>query len=91
MLSRTPTSKKPRYMYLHPPSTTIRPRSLGRTSRTSCVYLNVNSDSSVDVADIANVIDVMAKSSNDPVADVNQDGVVDVADIATIIDKMAGK
>ena len=57
---------------------------------------DVNSDGSVDVADIANVIDVMAGGSGianplQQAADVNQDGAVDVADISTIIDIMAGK
>ena len=57
---------------------------------------DVNSDGSVDVADIANVIDVMAGGSGianplQQAADVNQDGAVDVADISTIIDIMAEK
>ena len=57
---------------------------------------DVNGDMSVDVADIASVIDVMADSVRaDPVsarsADVNGDGTVDVADIATIIDQMAAQ
>ena len=57
---------------------------------------DVNGDNTVDVADIAAVIDVMAKattpdaSASGP-ADVNGDGTVDVADIAAIIDIMAGK
>jgi len=56
---------------------------------------DVNGDGTIDVADIASIIDVMA--AGDKIveqviaADVNQDGVVDVADIATIIDEMAGK
>ena len=50
---------------------------------------DVNGDFTIDVADIASVIDVMAKGNNDKAADVNGDGVVDVADIATIIDEMA--
>jgi len=49
----------------------------------------VNGDMVVDVADIASVIDMMAKSVNNPAADVNVDGAVDVADIATIISIMA--
>ena len=52
---------------------------------------DVNYDGTVDVADIASVIDVMAQGGNDASADVNKDGNVDVADIATIIDKMAEK
>ncbi len=52
---------------------------------------DVNDDQAVDVADIASIIDVMAKGGNNKTADVNGDGVVDVADIATIIDIMAGK
>ena len=58
------------------------------------VYINVrkgdvNIDGSIDVADIASIIDVMARSGNDEAADVNKDGSVDVADIATVIDIMA--
>ena len=52
---------------------------------------DLNGDGVVDVADIGNVIDVMAEGNNDPAADVNGDGVVNVADIAAIIDIMAGK
>ena len=50
---------------------------------------DANVDMTVDVADIASVIDVMARSGNDAAADVNGDGTVDVADIAAIIDEMA--
>lgn len=50
---------------------------------------DVNGDGSIDVADIASIIDVMSGSSAYPKADVNSDGVVDVADIATVIDIMA--
>ena len=50
---------------------------------------DVNGDNTVDVADIANIIDIMAKGTNNPQADVNGDGTVDVADIAAIIDIMA--
>ena len=53
---------------------------------------DVNGDFTVDVADIATVISVMANGSADvpsAYADVNKDGVVDVADIATIISTMA--
>lgn len=54
---------------------------------------DVNGDQTVDVADIASVIDCMAGSGavDKAAADVNGDGTVDVADIATIIDIMAGK
>ena len=61
---------------------------------------DVNSDGSVDVADIATIIDVMAghfpeniTPGTDPnlVADVNGDGSVDVADIASVISIMAGE
>ena len=52
---------------------------------------DVNGDQTVDVADIASVIDVMAKGGIDAAADVNGDGVVDVADIATIISEMAAR
>ena len=56
---------------------------------------DVNGDGTVDVADIATVISVMAgdtvpDASSSGRADVNGDGTVDVADIATIIDIMAG-
>ena len=55
---------------------------------------DVNGDMTIDVADIATVIDVMAGGVGvDPVsarnADVNGDGTVDVADIAAVIDIMA--
>ncbi len=52
---------------------------------------DVNSDGSIDVADIATVINVMAGSAPEHKAraDVNGDGSIDVADIATIINKMA--
>jgi hypothetical protein len=57
---------------------------------------DVNGDGTVDVADIAAIIDVMAGTLNAQLstlnssADVNGDGTVDVADIATVIDIMAG-
>ena len=52
---------------------------------------DVNGDGSVDVADIAAIIDKMAGSSavSASTADVNSDGSVDVADIAAVIDIMA--
>jgi hypothetical protein len=50
---------------------------------------DVNGDLTVDVADIASVIDVMASGTVTAAADVNEDGVVDVADIAAVIDIMA--
>ncbi len=56
------------------------------------VNADTNGDGTVDVADIATVISVMAgetDSSSVP-ADVNGDGTVDVADISTIISVMAG-
>lgn len=52
---------------------------------------DVNGDGSVDVADIASVISVMAGDGNYDAADVNGDGSVDVADIASIISIMAGE
>ncbi len=55
---------------------------------------DVNSDGTVDVADIATIVNVMAGSASETLkasADVNGDGSVDVADIATIINVMAGK
>jgi hypothetical protein len=54
---------------------------------------DVNNDGTVDVADIASVIDYMAgnDSTNKNKTDVNGDGTVDVADIATIIYIMAVK
>ncbi len=53
---------------------------------------DVNHDYTIDVADIAQIIDLMAGCECIPSdeADVNSDGVVDVADIATIISIMAG-
>ena len=54
---------------------------------------DANGDGTVDVADIATVISVMANGSaggSPASADVNGDGTVDVADIATIISIMAG-
>ena len=52
---------------------------------------DVNGDQTVDVADIASVIDCMAGSEDvdKQAADVNGDGTVDVADIGEIIDAMA--
>ena len=55
---------------------------------------DVNGDGTVDVADIASVIDVMASATTPGAsatgkADVNGDGTVDVADISAIIDEMA--
>ncbi|MBR6187812.1 MAG: S8 family serine peptidase [Prevotella sp.] len=57
------------------------------------VFGDVNLDGTVDVADIASVITVMAGSAgvSSAQADVNGDGVVDVADIATIISEMAAR
>ena len=58
---------------------------------------DVNGDNVVDVADIANIIDVMAGDGQSSIvdgqssADINHDGVVDVADIATVITIMAGE
>ncbi len=55
---------------------------------------DVNVDASVDVADIAPVIDVMAGGAGSSLkgyADVNNDKTIDVADIASIIDIMAGQ
>ena len=53
---------------------------------------DVNADGSIDVADIASVIDAMAGSTDvsSALADVNGDGSADVADIGNIIDIMAG-
>ena len=54
---------------------------------------DVNGDDTVDVADIATIISVMATAAGgdaDKTADVNGDGTVDVADIATVISVMAG-
>ena len=55
---------------------------------------DVNGDGTVDVADIASIIDIMAgatvpDASPSGAADVNGDGIVDVADIAAVIDIMA--
>ena len=54
---------------------------------------DVNGDNTIDVADIATVISVMAGSADvsSASADVNGDGTVDVADIATIINEMAAR
>ncbi len=53
---------------------------------------DVNGDGTVDVADIATVINVMSGNADvsSASADVNGDGTVDVADIANIIAIMAG-
>ena len=53
----------------------------------------MNGDQTVDVADIACIINYLSGSNplDKTTADVNKDGMVDVADIATIIDMMAGK
>ena len=50
---------------------------------------DVNADGAVDVADISNVITIMAAGTNEPAGDVNGDGAVDVADISNIITIMA--
>ena len=50
---------------------------------------DANGDNTVDVADIACIIDLMAGGNYSEAADVNNDKVVDVADIAAIIDIMA--
>ena len=55
----------------------------------NAVKVDLNDDGTVDVADIATVIDVMSGTSTSDKADVNGDGTVDVADIATVIDIMA--
>lgn len=56
---------------------------------------DVNGDGTVDVADIAAIIDVMAGTVTEEAiasaADVNGDGTVDVADIGAIISIMAGE
>ena len=54
---------------------------------------DVNNDGTVDVADIATVIDCMAGSGDmdKAAADVNGDGTVDVADIIAIISKMSAQ
>lgn len=55
---------------------------------------DVNRDTSVDVADVAAIIDSMAGTAGfntEVYADVNADGSIDVADIATVIDVMAAQ
>ena len=52
---------------------------------------DVNGDGAIDVADISEVISVMAGSVVNPHADVNGDGAIDVADIAEVITIMASK
>ena len=59
--------------------------------RFTAIKGDVNGDGAVDVADIATIIDVMAKGTNDLDVDVNNDKTVDVADIATIIDAMVAQ
>ena len=61
------------------------------TYKAPSVKGDVNGDGSVDVADIATIIDAMAGSGNVllAMADVNGDGTIDVADIASVIDIMA--
>ena len=52
---------------------------------------DVNSDGTVDVADISAIISSMAgDTSYEDTADVNGDGAIDVADISTVISIMAG-
>lgn len=51
---------------------------------------DVNGDGAIDVADISNIISIMADGTNDPKGDVNGDGAVDVADISNVISIMAG-
>ena len=65
------------------------------TSAPDPIRGDVNGDGTVDVADIAAIIDVMAGTTVPGTsaagnADVNGDGTVDVADIASVIDIMAG-
>lgn len=55
---------------------------------------DANVDSSIDVADIATIISVMAGGGDEAtrkLSDVNCDGVVDVADIASVISIMASR
>ena len=52
---------------------------------------DVNGDQTVDVADMATVIDMMATGTDDTSADLNGDGKVDVADIITLINEMAAR
>jgi hypothetical protein len=50
---------------------------------------DVNGDGSIDVADISNIITIMAEGTDNPAGDVNGDGTVDVADISKVISIMA--
>ena len=50
---------------------------------------DTNGDGTVDVADIAFIIDAMAGNSQQAGTDVNGDGAVDVADISAVISAMA--
>ncbi|MBR6188120.1 MAG: hypothetical protein IKQ59_04080 [Prevotella sp.] len=52
---------------------------------------DANGDGVVDVADISQIINVMADGTDDRHSDMNGDGVVDVADISTVIDYMAAQ
>jgi hypothetical protein len=61
-----------------------------QAGETSAEPGDVNGDGSVDVADISNIITIMASDPENLVGDVNGDGVVDVADISAVITIMAG-
>ena len=52
---------------------------------------DVNGDGAIDVADIADIIDTMARGTYRVHADANNDGAVDVADIAEVISIMAAR
>ena len=47
---------------------------------------DVNGDGTVDVSDVANLIDCLLKGNTAPNGDVNRDGTVDVSDVAGLID-----
>ena len=50
---------------------------------------DVNGDNTVDVADISQIISIMAEGGYTEAADVNNDKIVDVADISQVISIMA--
>ena len=65
------------------------PQSVSYTVVISVRNGDVNIDGTVDVADISNIISIMAEGTENEAADVNKDGTVDVADISSVISIMA--
>jgi len=52
---------------------------------------DLNGDSKVDIADAANILNLMAEGSDDSAADLNWDGKVDIADFVSVLNLMAGQ